>query len=183
VDKQLLVDQVTIKQNGPRDKGVYVGPSQLWYGHLTNLIVLGTGSFGIDSAIRPSYSDVNGFTTAYKQTACATGCRTTNPTNDGTPPSLLYPPRIEVGSALKEKGSGRADYGANVRFGYGNDGTFWGDAGFDTLTATLLWPWPNDARIKREMCTDSGVTRGFCSNSSLTEYIWTALGNPVPTPF
>jgi hypothetical protein len=33
------------------------------------------------------------------------------------------------------------------------------------------------------MCSDAGVTRGFCSKASLTEYIWTYLGNPVPSDF
>src|SRR5205085_856804 len=47
-----------------------------------------------------------------------------------------------------------------------------------TLTTTQLWPWPNEARIKSEMC--SGTTRGFCSSPSLTQYIWEAAGNPMP---
>jgi hypothetical protein len=42
-------------------------------------------------------------------------------------------------------------------------------------------PWPNEARIKTEMC--AGVTRGFCSATSLTDYIWGYLGNPAPATF
>lgn len=34
----------------------------------------------------------------------------------------------------------------------------------------------NDARWKQEMCTDAGVTRGFCAASSLGSYVATKLG-------
>jgi hypothetical protein len=47
-------------------------------------------------------------------------------------------------------------------------------------TTQILWPWPNEARIKKEMCTDAGVTRGFCSATSLTDYVWNYLGNGNP---
>jgi hypothetical protein len=148
-----------------------------------NAIAIGPGRYGINSVTQPSYVANYGATTAYNQTTCATGCRTANPLSDGTPPSLKYIARVENGSALKGAGLGGADIGANVVYRYGTDGSFHGDAGFNALTATLLWPWPNEARLKKEMCSDAGVTRGFCSKASLTEYIWTYLGNPVPSDF
>src|SRR5207244_824530 len=53
-------------------------------------------------------------------------------------------------------------------------------------TSTPLWPWPNEARIKAEMCADT--TRGFCSAKrldgvsagTLTSYIWEYENQPLP---
>ena len=81
---------------------------------------------------------------------------------------------------MKATGSEGADYGANVIYRYGMDGTFYGDAGYNTLTSNPLWPWPSEERIKKEICTDSGITRGFCGAATLTRYIWEAAGNPIP---
>ena len=91
------------------------------------------------------------------------------------------------GSALKGQGFGGADIGANVLYRYGADGSRFGDAGYNTLSTTALWPWPNEARIKREMC--AGTTRGFCSSArrldgvnpiTLTSYVWEMLGTAMP---
>jgi hypothetical protein len=46
------------------------------------------------------------------------------------------------------------------------------------LTTEKLWPWPNEARIKSDMC--SNTSRGFCASTSLTKYIWEAAGNTIP---
>lgn len=51
---------------------------------------------------------------------------------------------------------------------YGVDGSRYGEAGYNAPQATSLWPWPNQDRIKAEMC--AVATRGFCG-SSLTEYL------------
>ncbi len=53
---------------------------------------------------------------------------------------------------------------------YGIDGTRYGEAGVTAPQGALL-PWPNDARIKAEMCADT--TRGFCSAPSVSEYLRT----------
>ena len=112
-------------------------------------------------------------------TTCATGCKTTNPRADGATPSLKYPLRIEPGSALFGTGFGGANYGATVVNRYGADGTRWGEAGYNTLTSTPLWPMPNQATIKAQLC--NGVTRGWCgTNSTLTQYVWGLLGNGLP---
>lgn len=108
----------------------------------------------------------------------------TNPLTDG---SLRYPLRVESGSTLDQAIAGKK-LGASVVNRYGVDGTTFGDSGANTLTSASLWPWPNEARIKKEMGVDVGVTRGFCANGTrrdggpltLTSYIWEQLGNTMP---
>lgn len=51
---------------------------------------------------------------------------------------------------------------------YGVDGTRYGDAGVSTPQGALL-PWPNDARIRAEMCANT--SRGLCSAPSVSEYL------------
>lgn len=70
--------------------------------------------------------------------------------------------------------------GANIVNKIGTDGTLQGETGWNTDTGNVLWPYPNEARIKQEMCTDVGITRGFCSDTSLTNYIMNYLGNGNP---
>ena len=83
-------------------------------------------------------------------------------------PGFLYITRIEAASPYKSAGSS-GDIGANVINRY-QDGV---------LTGTALWPWPNEARIRTEMC--NGVTGGWCSSGkTLTRYIWEYLGNTSP---
>jgi hypothetical protein len=80
---------------------------------------------------------------------------------------------VEAGSPCAGGGEGATNCGAAVLHRY-QDGV---------LSGTALWPWPNEERIKKEMCTDAGVTRGFCGKASITEYVWTYLGNSVPATF
>jgi hypothetical protein len=86
-------------------------------------------------------------------------------------PGIKYIVRIEPGSGVKGKGENGTDIGANVLARY-QDGV---------LTATPLWPWPNQDRINKEMCSDARVSRGFCAKSSLTDYIWSFAGTPAPS--
>lgn len=102
--------------------------------------------------------------------ACS-GEASLNPATSG----LLYLPRIEAGSALAAAG-----VGANVTKRIGVSGTLYGEPGYDQLTAENLWPWPNEAAIKTAMCTDAGVSTGFCAAPTLTRYVWEMLGNPIP---
>jgi len=159
--------------------GVRVAPELSASGTtVTNVVVLGTGRFGINSSTVPQYVNVSGtWESNYNQTSCATGCSTVDPLGGATA-ALLYPTRIERGSALAGAGEGGADIGANVVYRYGVDGTRHGETGFDTLTTTPLWPWPNEERIVAEMCATE--TRGLCSASSFTRYIWEYLGHPAP---
>jgi len=153
---------------------------------IKNIVVLGSGTNGVNSVAQPSYVDVSGSWSqgAYNQAPCVIGCLTTDPKSNG---SLKYIVRIENGSPLKGTGYNGADYGANVVNRYGADGSRYGEASYNTLTSTPLWPWPNESRIKAEMC--ASATRGFCAAGTridgtgpitLTTYIWEALGNPIP---
>lgn len=73
-------------------------------------------------------------------------------------PGFVSALRIEAASPYKAAGSS-GDIGANVVNRY-VDGV---------LTATPLFPWPNEARIKAEMC--ASVTTGFCAATSLSAYL------------
>ena len=143
------------------------------------------------SNVTVSNAAVFGMGSAYllKGGTC-TACATNIDPLGGAIPSLLYLTRIETGSPLKSAGLGGADIGATILNRYGADGTRYGDANYNTLTSTALWPWPNEARIKQQMCVGAGVTRGFCSTGTrrdmvnpvtLTSYIWEQLGNPIPS--
>ena len=108
-----------------------------------------------------------------------------DPTNDG---SYLYPLRVESGSNVDTSITG-VSLGATVVNRYGVDGSISGDENYNSLSTTALWPWPNEDRIKQEMCVDAGITRGFCSTEkrldgtnpvTLTSYVWEFFGNEIP---
>lgn len=180
----LLENLTAYARNGD---GVRVAP-ELTSGILRNAISANAGRYGFNSKYAPSYVNVfNARSGAYNQTTCSVGCYSSNPQADGVTPSLKYLTRIEPGSFLKGKGYAGADIGANVIYRYGADGSRYGEPGYNTLTSTPLWPWPNEDRIKREMCANT--TRGFCATGqrlgnlgpvTLTTYIWEYLGNPIP---
>ncbi len=160
--------------------GIRVDPA-LDSGRLVNAISLDSGRYGVNSAFQPEYMNVHGAASgAYNQRRCAGACLDRDPRRDGPPPSLRHIVRIEAGSRLKGAGSNGGDIGANVVFRYGRDGSRQGEPGYNELTTTPLWPWPNEERIRKEMCTDSGVKRGFCAAPSLTRYIWDYLGHQMP---
>jgi hypothetical protein len=145
----------------------------------------GFGIFGGSAKIQDSIvanqsgQAYNGITpstsVAYNNAGGNTGGTVLNPFTSG----LLYLPRIEAGSVLSSGGTG-GQRGAQIVKRIGTSGTLYGESGYATTTATDLWPWPNEARIKKEMCSDAGITRGFCSSTSLTDYILSYLGNPNP---
>jgi hypothetical protein len=112
---------------------------------------------------------------AYNNSGGNSGGTVLNPFTNG----LLYLPRIEAGSTLAGGGAG-GQRGAQIVKRIGEPGTLYGEPGYDATTTAELWPFPNEARIKQEMCTDPGVTRGFCSAPSLTDYIMSYLGNGNP---
>lgn len=183
----ITVQNATLKTNGNGD-GVWIN-SNLTNGviDIKNIVAFGGGNRGISTPQRPSYMNAHGFRTSYDQTTCATGCYTSDPTADGATPSIRYPHRVEATGFLKGKGQNGSDIGANIVFRYGADGTRHGEPGYNTLTTSPLWPWPNEDRIKREMCT--GTTRGFCSTGqrlgnlgpmTLTTYIWELFNTPLP---
>lgn len=153
-------------------------------GTLRNAIAQGSGRYAINSAYPSSHVSTGGAAKPFNQSQCRTGCYRGNVLSDG---SLKYLTRIEAASPLKGKGFEGSDIGANVVFRYGADGSRFGQPGHNALTKTSLWPWPNEERIKAEMCKE--IKRGFCSSDrrldgigpvTLTSYIWEAIGHPLP---
>jgi hypothetical protein len=140
--------------------------------NISNVIVAnqaGGDFFNLTAAYFDTYN--NGSTTN------GTGRQTYNPQTNG----LKYITRVESGSSLATQGSSGGQIGARMLDKIGADGAFEGDANWNADTGVGLWPWPNEARIRQEMCTTAGVTRGFCGDAvSLTHYIWNYLGNGCP---
>jgi len=105
-------------------------------------------------------------------------------------PGLKYILRTSDGSsAVVGKASDGGNIGANIVYQTGVSGTLYGETGYNTLTNIPLWPWPNEAIIGAMMrsysYTDSTGTlsgnRGFAATGqTLTNYIWTYLGNANP---
>jgi hypothetical protein len=173
------IENVTVYARG--GDGVRVAPV-LTTGEVRNALVVNSGRYGINSAYPSSHVNVHGSKAqAFEQRSCTKSCYSSNPRSDGPRPSLRYLLRIEPGSFLSGKGVGGGDIGANIVYRYGKDGSIHGDVGFNVLTTTPLWPWPNQERIRAEMCEDSRIARGFCQSESLTRYLWEYLGNSVPS--
>jgi hypothetical protein len=157
-------------------------------GSLRNVLVQGSGRYAFNSAYVPSFVNVSGsWASGLSNQTSPTSVLSGNPRTDG---SLKYITRIEAASPLKGAGYNGSDVGANVLMRYGTDGTRIGQAGYNSLSSTSLWPWPNEDRIKRDMCANT--TRGFCSSAkrldgsntiTLSSYIWETLGNPIPAGF
>lgn len=101
--------------------------------------------------------------------------RVLDPTTNG----LLYLPRTEAGSVLATAGAAGAQVGAQIVNRIGVSGTLYGDTGYDQVTTTSLWPWPNEARIKTDFADYN--SRGFSAGTkTLTDYVWSYLGNASP---
>jgi hypothetical protein len=148
-------------------------------GKISNIISTHAGLYGYIGGIVPSY--VCMFQSGeqdYHSVECQQGCLTIDP-ESGTSAALRYILRIEDGSQLAASTAVVKGYGANIQKRYGMDGTFYGENGFNSLTTTNLWPYPNEDIIKEQM--SQNATRGFCaSGESLTHYLWNALGNGSP---
>ena len=121
-----------------------------------------------------------------------------NITTDPLVNGLLYPVRIESGSPLLTSGSSGGQRGARIVNKLGVDGTFQGDANWNTEQGSL-WPWPLEDWVKAQLAsmpstitgsTMPSPTRGFASPTAkrldgaspvtLTSYIWESLGNAIP---
>lgn len=140
-------DLQNLTVNTQSDDGIRVA-TDLTGGTLKNIYVSGKGRYAINSKYPPSNVSVSGsWLSAYNQTNCIANC-----VNAGAIRSIVD-----------------SDIGAKVLFRYGMDGARFGDADYNALTPVSLWPWPNEDRIKAEMC--ASVTRGFCQADSLTQYI------------
>jgi hypothetical protein len=162
--------------------GIRVAPEMVASGRtgtLSNAIVTGTGTRGINSSYVANRVAVDGTWSggAFNQTT-PTDIFSGNPMTSG----LLYPTRIEAGSALAAAG-----FNLDITKRIGADGSRFGQPGYNTVTSVELWPWPNEARIKQQMC--ASTTRGFCAAGArldgvnpitLSSYIWEMLGRPSP---
>jgi fibronectin type III domain protein/chondroitinase B-like protein len=139
-------------------------------GSVKNLIVTRTNNdfIGVPATFFDSFANNN--------TSAGTGRVTYSPFTNG----LLYLTRIETGSALKTAGENGDQIGAQIVNRIGAPGTLQGESGWNVDSGTVLWPFPFETRIKQEMCSDPGITRGFCSSLSLTDYIHNYLGNGNP---
>ncbi len=125
-------------------------------------------------------SGVIGITPSYCHFDNAGAIQGTNASSGDS--GLLYLTRIENSSVCKGSGESGADKGANIVNRY--------VAG--VLTATALWPFPNEERYRTEMResyslpsgaspSTNDVTRGFCADGeTLTHYIMNYLGNGDP---
>ena len=142
----------------------------------------GTKTFSNVIVTNMNNTDFSGVSATYFDTfnngaaSAGTGSVTYNPRANG----LLALMRIEAGSPLKTAGLGGSQIGAQIVTRMGTAGTLHSETGWNTDSGVPLWPFPNEVRLKKEMCTDAGISRGFCSATSLTQYIGSYLGNPSP---
>ena len=142
----------------------------------------GGGKFSLKNSVLWQLSGTNLSSISHSSNDCysptCSGEASLNPATSG----LTWLTRIELGSALSTAGlSGAGQTGATVLKQLGVSGTLWGDAGYDQVTTQGLWPWTNEAAIKKAMCTDMAVTTGFCAKASLTQYVWEYLGTAAPS--
>jgi len=149
-------------------------------GTLRSLLSIDAYLYGFNCNVQPSYTCSYGADQGdYNQTTPSNAI-TTNPT-------MSYICRIETGSTCDGTGYVSSDRGANIIHKYGTDGTFFGETGYNTLTANALWPYPNEAQIRSDFLSqnnESDESRGFCDDAvatSLTEYVWEyQYGNANP---
>jgi disaggregatase-related protein/TGF-beta propeptide/pectate lyase-like protein len=128
---------------------------------VTNSLVYANPGNGIGGPATTSYNNVFG-----------NGTNSAGTNGISQDPRLDYIVRIESDSPDKGTAGDGGDRGANVLKQSVNG----------ALTATDLWPWPYEDRIRADLCESE--TRGFCAPSwaSLTDYVWGQLGNPWPPP-
>jgi hypothetical protein len=171
----LTMNRLTIGRSQLSASGDFKGGIGSW----------GSGTKTVTNTIITNYttgSDLDGVSATYFDTysngSTSTGAGRViyNPQTNG----LIGLPRIENGTPLKTAGSSGGQIGARIVTQIGTSSSLWGESGYNTDTGISLWPWPYESRIKNDMC--AGITRGWCGTSkTLTDYIWTYLGNPVPS--
>ncbi len=149
--------------------------------NIKNSIITGIRAFPIGTPSSSEGTINNTFNNCYNnnsENCSSTGKISTNPLANG----LMYVTRIEEGSALLTSGENGGRMGAVIVNKLGTTGTLWGESGYNTMTNDPLWPWPNEDRIHNDM--SSVDTRGFAANGqTLTNYLWSILGNEPPSDF
>ncbi|HNP27864.1 MAG TPA: hypothetical protein PKK23_02385 [Nitrospirales bacterium] len=151
---------------GGGSNGTYFGGSgnQVTNTSLKNSLVHNNENSGINGSVTSDYNNV------YSNNPNYNGA--TPGTHDiSIQPGLKYILRAETSSPNKGAASDGGDMGATIIKRYQNG----------SLTNQNLWPFPNEARIKADLCGNE--TRGLCSKASLTHYIWEFLGNPLPSEY
>ncbi len=190
-----ILENMTLNSKGQGESAFRISPdlqpgaSGKTVSSAKNLLLSGSGRWAVNSSVQASYVSLTG---TWSDAPINLTAPQQTPINLISSPAsaLKYITRIEAGSPLKGSGAGGADIGANVLFRYGSDGSRFGDPGYNALGTASIWPWPNEARIKAEMC--AATTRGFCSTGkrldgvnpvTLSSYVWEAIGNPAPAAF
>lgn len=111
-------------------------------------------------------------------------------------PELKYMTMLPRDSALRDSGTNNDRVGAEVMTMLGVSGTFYGEEGYDSETGIPMWPFPNQDLAHKYFSSFShsgtdreggsaGIdgARGFAvEDQTMSNYIWTYLGAPVP-PF
>lgn len=157
-----VIDRYTIGQTARGANGYGMVSGSAGTKAITNGIVVNENN-GDFLSLSPTYFDTfnNGTVSS------GTGRQTYSPFTNG----LTHLPRIDVGSALATAGSTGGVMGTNIQFQYGLPGTQVGESGWNTLTATPLFPLSNETVIKLAMQED-GITRGWAGYvGTLNQYI------------
>jgi hypothetical protein len=161
----LIIDHNTIGSNSGNGIQAFSGSSTV----RSNIFYQNTGTalHASGGSISENWNDL--FGNGGTRSGVSTGANSIT-----SNPLLQYIGRVEAGTPCITAGEGGTQCGANVTKRY-QDGT---------LTGTDLWPWPNEARMKAEMCISGFTTRGFCNTAqTFTEYVWAyAFGNSNPYP-
>jgi hypothetical protein len=165
----MLIRQITVGRNGGdgyqnHTDAVFVRAS----------IFYGNERYGMSNGRRGStledYNLIFGNTRGARNNVAA------GPSDITLDPQLTYITRTEKKSPCGAKDDGTG-CGADVTKRYLNG----------KKTAIDLWPWPNEDRIKKEMCATT--KRGFCADGkrldganpvTLTSYVFEYLGHAIP---
>jgi hypothetical protein len=163
---------------------------------LTNSVLASCHSLGVADYTSSDYNAFAGNGANYGGHHAATAgahdrCSENGNAVDVLAASLRYLPRIEPGSPLATAGQGGGQIGAQIVYQIGGSGTLHGEPGWDTPSAQLLWPFPNEDQIGKDMAAYAGPgapgARGFATGNSrngtpqtLTKYVWEYLGNEIP---
>ncbi len=159
--RNYTIDNVTIIHSSKTAATTGIGKFQSGSATITDLIVAGMATDALDGVSATYFDDFNN-----GGTETGTGQVTYDPRGNG----LRFYTRIESGSNLKTAGVSGGQIGAEIEYEYGTDGTFYGDSGFNTLTANALFPLANETEIKAIICNTRGF--GICGTSkSLTEWV------------
>lgn len=139
---------------------------------LNNSLLIANGGFGANqegsgSTGAHDYNDYFGNTSGARN-----GVTAETHTSTTCNPAQLYPLRVEAGNCAAGAAADGSNIGATIEKRY-QDGT---------LTGTDLWPWPNETRIRTELCgSNAGHTFGLCAGAkTLSQYIWEFAGNACP---